>query len=59
MKEFDSAKRQRIYVTLNPDAIAIARKLGNGVVSRGIDRALFAFKPQRGRPVTKEVKSHA
>lgn len=42
--------RQRIYVTLHPDAVGIARKLGNGVVSRGIDRALFNYKPPKGRP---------
>lgn len=41
--------RQRIYVTLHPDAVTIARRLGNGVVSRGIDRALFEFKSTKRR----------
>lgn len=46
--------RQRIYVTLNPDSIAIARRIGNGVASRGIDLALFHFNDCR----TKRVKAH-
>jgi hypothetical protein len=36
-------KRIRTYVTLDPNAKAIAKRIGNGVVSRGIDRALFHF----------------
>jgi hypothetical protein len=36
-------KRIRTYVTMDPTAKAIAKKIGNGVISRGIDRALFHF----------------
>jgi hypothetical protein len=36
-------KRVRTYVTMDPQARVIAKKIGNGVVSRGIDRALFHF----------------
>lgn len=36
-------KRIRTYVTMDPQAKAIAKKIGNGIVSRGIDRALFHF----------------
>lgn len=36
-------KRVRTYVTMDPQARAIAKRIGNGVVSRGIDRALFHF----------------
>jgi hypothetical protein len=36
-------KRLRTYVTMDPNAKAIAKRIGNGVVSRGIDRALFHF----------------
>lgn len=46
---YSNRARQRIYVTLHPDAVTIARRIGNGVVSRGIDVALFAFKPTKGR----------
>lgn len=43
IKASEPRTRERIYVTLDPDARRIARKIGNGVVSRGIDRALFHF----------------
>lgn len=43
MKATDDRRRERIYVTLHPDARAIAQRIGNGVASRGIDRALFHF----------------
>lgn len=36
-------KRKRTYITMDPEAISIARKIGNGVISRGVDRALFHF----------------
>lgn len=35
--------RVRTYVTMDPDARRIAKRIGNGVISRGIDRALFHF----------------
>lgn len=36
-------KRVRTYVTMDPQAKAIAKRIGNNVISRGIDRALFHF----------------
>lgn len=36
-------KRKRRNVTLSPRALAIAKKLAEGNVSRGIERALFHF----------------
>lgn len=48
-------KRERIYLTLDPNAIAIARRIGNGVASRGVDRALFHFTECK----TKRVKANA
>ena len=46
-------KRRKAYVTLDPLAHAIAKKLGNGNVSRGIDTALFAYQEHE---ITSKVK---
>jgi hypothetical protein len=44
-------KRKRANVTLSSSARATAKKLGNGVMSRGIERALLHYQecPRTGR----------
>lgn len=36
-------KRKRVNCTLGPQAIALAKKLGNGVASRGVEFALLHY----------------
>lgn len=36
-------KRKRANITLDPTALAIAKKLAGGNISRGIERALFHY----------------
>ena len=47
--------RTRINLTLDPDALEIARQVGKGNASRGIDRALFAFK-ERSDAVPRTIR---
>jgi hypothetical protein len=49
-------KRKRRNVTLSPQAIAIAKKIENGNVSRGIERALFEWWERRGKKAVRIVK---
>lgn len=39
--------RRKAYVTLDPLAHQIAKKLGKGIVSHGIDKALFAYQERQ------------
>lgn len=41
--------RTRVYVTLDPDALRIAKRIGSNIISRGIDRALFHYADCIGR----------
>lgn len=49
-------KRKRANITLDPTALAIAKKLAGGNISRGIERALFHYHdcPRTDRRRAKE-----
>jgi hypothetical protein len=52
-------KRKRINLTLDPLAAAIAKKLGDGNMSRGLDRAVFFYRDtmEERRGKTRNQKS--
>lgn len=45
--EFAATVRQKINLTLNPDTIILARKFGDGNVSRGVDRCVLAYHQKK------------
>ena len=47
--QYNNVKRQKINLTLHPDTILLARKFGEGNVSRGIDTAVMAYHERKKR----------
>ena len=52
-------RRKRINITLDPRALSIARRIGNGNASRGIDLAIFHFDMCDQAPRLKHSGPHS